>query len=101
MIVPKSDPIGVRLLGTMGWRQGHRIGPRLTHEQLQRKTAPKKPKQSKPAKKKKVYGMELPPELAAQQSSSSSSSSSMNDDNKADDDTTEAENDDDSNAIPE
>jgi hypothetical protein len=53
LIAPSKDPIGVRLLRLMGWREGKGIGPR------KKRAPPKK------TTEKKVYGAALPPGLAA------------------------------------
>jgi len=53
LITPSKDPIGVRLLRLMGWREGKGIGPRKKRT-VQKKTT-----------EKKVYGVALPPGLAA------------------------------------
>ena len=55
MIVPSKDTIGERLLRRMGWRKGQAVGVRRKF---------KKPKTDTSASKK-VYGVQLPPELLA------------------------------------
>ncbi len=41
MIIPSKDPVGVRLLRLMGWREGQGIGPRKEKLPSKSKDKPK------------------------------------------------------------
>lgn len=42
MIPPIEESVGAKLLKKMGWRPGQGVGPRISHERLQRQDAQQK-----------------------------------------------------------
>jgi G patch domain-containing protein 1 len=70
IIAPTRDPIGVRLLRTMGWKDGQRVG-----SSRPQRSGLRPPRTHTPVEAvKKVYSAELPPHLAANLASHASES---------------------------
>ncbi|KAK3085935.1 hypothetical protein FSP39_010983 [Pinctada imbricata] len=60
LILPQKMTIGIKLLRTLGWKEGQGIGPRATHKQKQKAA-------EKQAEKARVYGCPLPPSQGSDQ----------------------------------
>lgn len=71
VVVPQTESVGVKLLRTMGWREGFGVGPRKKARAQSLEATPQpQPQQAEAPPAKRAPGCALPPSFAAAQSSS-------------------------------